>query len=170
MSKAFTKDDAPIWEPQPVISNELRYITPDGHATLTSALRTLLEVERPRLATAAAAAADPVAAATLRDLDKRIHALARRVELSQVLAPPLQDGGRVYFGAEVIVEDDAGQRTTFRIVGPDEIDLTRRWVSHASPVGRALLGKSVGDVVTVLRPKGELDYEIVAVQPHVPTR
>jgi len=69
----------------------------------------------------------------------------------------------VFFGAHVTVEDDAGERHTYRIVGGDESDVDKGWISIDSPVARACLGKRVDDVVTVRAPRGELEYTILAV-------
>jgi transcription elongation factor GreB len=77
---------------------------------------------------------------------------------------PRAEGDQVYFGAWVTVEDEDGGRATYRIVGPDESDMKQRMISSESPVARALLGKRKGDVVTVQRPKGPADLEIVAIR------
>ena len=144
MSKAFTSeetpDSGPVVRPPPRLApGEVRYVTPEGFA----ALRT----ERDALSHG-----DPRAAL----LDATLAALT-------VLAPAPGPEGKVFFGSWVTVEDGAGSRTTWRIVGPDEADPRRGLVSAHSPVGRALLGREVGDVVEVERPGGRAEYEVVAV-------
>jgi len=70
----------------------------------------------------------------------------------------------VYFGSWVTIEEDGGEIQTYRIVGPDEIDAEKRWISMDSPVGRSLLSREVGDEVTVRRPMGEVTCEIIEVR------
>jgi transcription elongation factor GreB len=77
---------------------------------------------------------------------------------------PPDDRGRVFFGAWVQVEDDAGTETEFRIVGPDEIDPARRHVSMDSPLARALLGKRLDDEVTIEIPGGQRTYAVVGIR------
>jgi transcription elongation GreA/GreB family factor len=75
-----------------------------------------------------------------------------------------QRGDKVFFGATVDVEDEEGERATYIIVGEDEIDSSHGRISYKSPVGRALIGKRLGDTVTVRRPSGEVELSIVAVR------
>jgi transcription elongation factor GreB len=79
------------------------------------------------------------------------------------VSDPTTDAKRVFFSAYVTVEDEDGNEKTYRIVGADESDLERGFISIDSPVARALLGKREGDEVTVRVPKGEVEYTIVAV-------
>ena len=81
---------------------------------------------------------------------------------------PRQERGRDERPHDETVEDEEGQVTTYRIVGPDEIDASNRWISMHSPMGRALLSRNVGDEVSVQRPKGDLVYEIVEVRNSAP--
>jgi len=76
--------------------------------------------------------------------------------------PP--DDGRVYFGCWVTIEDAEGTELTYRLVGPDEIDAEKKWISMDSPMGKSLMGRHVGDEVTVQRPRGEATCEIVEVR------
>lgn len=158
MSKAFTSEESP--EPAPVVRaaprlapGELRYVTPEGHAALRGELA--------RLEAARAAARDPAQG----------EALARRAALLEatlatltVLSPDAAPPGRVAFGTWVTVEDDAGVRSTWRIVGPDEADARRGLVSVAAPVARALLGRAAGEEVQAVRPGGPVTLTVVEVR------
>lgn len=73
------------------------------------------------------------------------------------------DQERVFFGAYVTVEDDQGRESRYRVVGADEIDPDRGWISMASPMGRALLGKRLDDEFTVRRPAGDAGYIVIAI-------
>ena len=158
MSKAFTSEEtpeeAPVVRPAPRLApGEVRYVTPEGHAALR-AEASRLEAER-------AGASDPA----------RAEALSRRAALVEatlatltVLAPEAAPEGRAGFGSWVTVEDGAGGRTTWRIVGPDEADARRGLVSVDAPVARALLGREVGDEVEVDRPGGRVALTVVAVR------
>ncbi len=90
----------------------------------------------------------------LREIDRRMRYLTKRLESAVVVDPKQQRGGKVFFGATVELEDEDGHRSTHQIVGEDEIDGAANKISWRSPVGRALLGRSAGDVVTVRRPAG----------------
>lgn len=81
-----------------------------------------------------------------------------------VLPDERKDPGKVYFGAYVRLEDEEGETIDYRIVGPDESDAERRFISMDSPVGRSLLGKREGDEVVVRRPKGDATYAILEVR------
>ncbi|HVO30411.1 MAG TPA: transcription elongation factor GreB [bacterium] len=97
----------------------------------------------------------------LREIDRRLGFLNDRIERSIVVDPQTLTGDRVVFGATVTVEDlESGKVSTYMIVGEDEVDAANGRISHRSPVGRALLGKQVGDEVLVHRPAGELELEI----------
>jgi transcription elongation factor GreB len=81
-----------------------------------------------------------------------------------VVAQPPDDRGRVFFGAWVQVEDETGVETEFRIVGPDELDPARRYVSMDSPLARALMGKRVDDEITIDIPGGRRSYVVVGIR------
>jgi transcription elongation factor GreB len=100
----------------------------------------------------------------LREIDRRIQFLTRRLERATVVAPRTDEPGAVFFGATVEVEDEDGERRTYRIVGEDEIDLTRGDVSWRSPIGRVLLKRRVGDTVLLRRPSGEVELTVVALR------
>jgi len=151
-----------------------RHITPEGYRKLQQELERLWKVERPRVTREVAAAAAQgdrsenaeyiYGKKRLREIDRRVHFLTKRLaELEVVTAAPAQPH-RVYFGAFVALEGDDGERLAFRIVGADEIDPASRWISAESPMARAVLGKEEGDEVTVVRPKGRGTFTILRVR------
>jgi transcription elongation factor GreB len=150
------------------------YVTPDGARRLSEELARLRSVERPRIVQEVADAAAQgdrsenaeyiYGKKKLREIDRRMHYLTKRLESAVVVDPKEQKGEKVFFGATVEVEDEEGRRSTYCIVGEDEIDSKVGRISWKSPVGRALLGKAAGDVVTVKRPVGDLEMEIVSVK------
>jgi len=93
-----------------------------------------------------------------------VRYLRKRLDGLVVVSRPPDDRGRVYFGAWVTVEDDEGHESELRIVGPDEIDPARRYISMDSPLARTLLGKRRDDEVTVQVPGGSRTYVVVAVR------
>jgi transcription elongation factor GreB len=100
----------------------------------------------------------------LREIDRRVRFLRKRLEGLVVVSRPPDDPSRIYFGAWVRVEDDEGHETEFRIVGPDEIDPARRYVSMDAPLARALMGRGVDDEVTVEVPGGRKTYVVTEVR------
>lgn len=96
----------------------------------------------------------------LREIDKRLFFLNDRIERAVVVDPSTLSGARVQFGATVTIEDEDGKVSTYQIVGEDEVDAAAGKISHRSPVGRSLLGKEVGDSVTVHRPAGEIELTV----------
>lgn len=100
----------------------------------------------------------------LREIDRRVHFLTKRLESAEVVEPRTDGERRIFFGAMVDVEDEDGKRATYRIVGEDEIDLTRGDISWRSPLGRVLLKKEEGDSVVLKRPNGDVELSVVAVR------
>ena len=100
----------------------------------------------------------------LREIDRRVRFLSKRLDEVVVVSEPPSDPERVFFGAWVTVEDEDGDEHTYRIVGADESDMTSGWISIDSPVARGLLGKRINDEVLVRVPKGEVTYTIVGVR------
>ena len=150
------------------------YITPEGFQKLQEELDHLWRVERPKVTEAvskAAALGDRSENADyiygkkrLREIDRRLRFLQKRTdELTVVDALPERDD-KVFFGAWVTVEDEEGDQSTYRIVGPDEFDPARAFISMDSPLGRALLGKEEGDEFSFRRPRGEQTLAIVDVR------
>jgi transcription elongation factor GreB len=150
------------------------YITPDGAKKLRDELEQLWHVERPRVTQEVADAAAQgdrsenaeyiYGKRRLRQIDARVRFLTKRLEAVTVVSEPPASNDRVFFGAWVKVEDEDGDEHEWRIVGPDESDVKAGWISMDSPVARALMGKRVGDEVTVKRPAGDAEYTIVAVR------
>jgi len=150
-----------------------RYITPAGFERLRRELEQLWHQERPRVTQEVAAAAAQgdrsenaeyiYGKKRLREIDARLRFLSKRLDELTVVRPSPEQRGRVYFGAWVTVEDEAGEETRYRIVGPDEFDASRGRISIDSPVARALLQREEGDEVTVRRPRGETVYTIVEI-------
>jgi transcription elongation factor GreB len=150
------------------------YITPSGARKLSEELARLRSVERPRIVQEVADAAAQgdrsenaeyiYGKKKLREIDRRMHFLTKRLEKAVVVDPAEQRGDKVFFGATVEVEEESGERRCYQIVGEDEIDSATGRISWRSPVGRALLGKRPGDVVIVRRPAGETEIEILSVR------
>ena len=143
MSKAFTResDDEPD-RPAPLRPAALlppglkNLITPGGAQRGRAELQRLLEVARPPLA---AASGDDEVRRRLQSLDQRVQQLERTLHTAMVTGPPTVDDGTVRFGATVVVRERSGEETAYRLVGVDETDLDRNWVSWISPVAKALL-------------------------------
>jgi transcription elongation factor GreB len=150
------------------------YITPEGARKLRAELEHLWSVERPRVTQEVADAAAHgdrsenaeyiYGKRRLREIDRRLRFLAKRLDVLQVVEPAERKDGRVFFGAWVTLEDEEGGETEYRLVGPDEADANRGDISIDSPIGRALLGREEGDEVTVARPKGAAVFTIVGVR------
>jgi transcription elongation factor GreB len=150
-----------------------KYITPDGARRLNKELDELWKVERPRVTQAvseAAAQGDRSENAEytygkkrLREIDRRVRFLRKRLEGMVVVDKPPSDPGRVFFGAWVSVEDDDGAVSRYRIVGPDEFDAEPGYISMDSPLARALMKKGLDDEVTVEVPGGQRTLVIIDV-------
>jgi transcription elongation factor GreB len=100
----------------------------------------------------------------LREIDRRIHYLTKKLESVTVVDAADRATDQVFFGAWVDVEDEDGRAASYRIVGEDEIDPASGKISYRSPLGRVLLKKRVGDVVVFKKPAGEVELSIVAVR------
>lgn len=149
------------------------YITPEGARRLSEELARLRS-ERPRVVQEVADAAAQgdrsenaeyiYGKKKLREIDRRMRFLTYRLKDAVVVDPKQQRGDKVFFGATVEVEDEDGARATYRIVGEDEVDSANGDISYKSPIGRALIGKRVDDVITVRRPSGEVELSILTVR------
>ncbi|MBX5483134.1 MAG: transcription elongation factor GreB [Myxococcaceae bacterium] len=148
-----------------------QYITRAGADRLHAELKRLTNVERPKVTAEVAFAAAQgdrsenaeyiYGKKRLREIDRRIRFLQKRLEACTVVDPAEQkDTTRVYFGATVTLEDEDGKVSTYQIVGPDEVDTRGGRISMDSPLGRALLGKRLGDTIEVTRPLGEMEVTI----------
>ncbi len=100
----------------------------------------------------------------LREIDRRVRYLQKRIPDLQVIDRPPDDPTRVFFGAWVRLEQQDGGDVEYRIVGPDEFDPAKGWISIDAPLARALLKKTVDDEVRVTLPVGETSYYVVAVR------
>jgi transcription elongation factor GreB len=151
-----------------------QYATPEGARRLREELDTLWSVERPAVTRAVAEAAAQgdrsenaeyiYGKRRLREMDRRIRYLRGRLDGMKIVSEPPSDRGRVFFGAWVTIEEASGARPRHRIVGPDEFDREAGYISMDSPLGRALLGKRIGDTVEVALPAGRLVATIVAIE------
>ena len=160
------------WRPPPEQSTAL--VTPEGHARLKAELDDLWRVRRPevvRALSAAAAEGDRSENAEytyrkkqLGEIDRRVRYLSKRLQALRVVDTVPTDPGAVYFGARVEVEDiDNGDTARYRIVGPDETDAARGWISIDSPLARALLKKHVDDEFEAELPGGRRGFVVVAI-------
>lgn len=177
MSKAFIKEDQESQDDEPEQSSAVpggkNYITPGGHQRLFAELNRLMDVDRPEVVRTVSWAAGNgdrsengdyiYGKRRLREIDKRIRFLTKRLEIAEVVDPTQQKGKTILFGATVTVLDEQEKKKKFSIVGVDETDITKGRISWISPIGKALLQAKEGDVVTIRTPKGEEDFEILKV-------
>jgi transcription elongation factor GreB len=150
-----------------------KFITASGVQRLKQELDHLWRVLRPQVTQAvseAAAQGDRSENAEyiygkrqLREIDRRVRFLRQRLDGMTVVDNPPSDRSKIFFGAWVHVEDEQGQCTRYRIVGPDEADATSGYLSMDAPLGRALLRKSVDDEVTIETPTGAHSYVVVQI-------
>jgi transcription elongation factor GreB len=148
-------------------------ITPVGYAKLRAELDHLWKVERPQVTDEVAAAAAlgdrsenaeyQYGKRRLREIDKRVRWLNKRLEALEVVRSTPNDG-RVHFGSLVTVEDEEGEQHTWQLVGSDEWDVKQGKISALSPIGQALLNKRVDDEVEVRVPKGTMELTIIAIR------
>ena len=188
MNKAFVKepdsDDededeaAPGLPPLP--AGARNYLTPQGYRRLRQELMTLLGDERPKMVETVSWAAKNgdrsengdylYGKKRLREIDRRIRFLTKRLDIAEVADPSLHHGSdQVFFGATVTYANSAGQERTVRIMGIDEADNLAGDVSWVSPIARALIKAREGDEVTLMTPGGVEKLEIVRVQYPAPT-
>ncbi len=181
MNKAFTKesddtgdddDGTPALPPLP--TGAKNYLTPQGYARLRTELLALLDDERPKVVEVVSWAAKNgdrsengdylYGKKRLREIDRRIRFLTKRLDIAEVADPSLHHGSdQVFFGAKVTYADEAGEERTVTIKGIDEVEHLGGEVSWISPVARALLRARVGDEVTLSTPQGPTRLEVLAV-------
>jgi len=181
MSKAFTKetdaddDDAAEGVPPPLPSGTRNYMTPSGYARLRDELLTLMDVERPKVVEAVHWAAKNgdrsengdylYGKKRLREIDRRIRFLTKRLEVAEVTDPSVHHGrDQIFFGATVRYADSAGAERAVTILGIDEAESAKGQVSWISPIARALLKAREGDVVKLATPGGLQELEILSVE------
>jgi transcription elongation factor GreB len=181
MSKAFTKesdqdeDDLPDHGASSLPAGTPNYLTPGGYAALHQELNHLLKVERPKTVEVVSWAASNgdrsengdyiYGKRRLREIDRWLRFLTKRLALAQVVDPAQQAGNdQVFFGAHVTIADADGQEHTYRIVGVDETHLGENSISWVSPMARALIKAREGDTVVVQSPTGPRDIDILSVR------
>ena len=151
-----------------------KYITGEGEKILKEELRQLWKVERPRVTQSvseAAALGDRSENAEyiygkkrLREIDRRVRYLSKRLEEVTVVSAPPDDQSKIYFGAYVTLEEDNGNETRYRLVGPDEIDPRKGYISIDSPLGTQLLGKSIDAELLIDLPTGARKYFVINIE------
>jgi transcription elongation factor GreB len=156
-------------------SDEKNYITPEGFAALQAEFHQLYKVERPEVVRTVAWAAGNgdrsengdyiYGKRRLRQIDSRCRHLMRRMDLAEIVDSRLQQHlEKVFFGAWVTLFNlDDDSEHTYRIVGKDELEPSKGYISWVSPLAKAMLGKTVGDTIKVTTPKGEEQFEIIAI-------
>ena len=153
----------------------MNYLTPAGFRKLKTELNHLMDEERPNVVaqvSAAAALGDRSENADyiygkrrLREIDRRIHFLGKRLEDVEVIDPEKINPSKVVFAAWVKIRDEDEKMFWYQIVGQDEIDPTTGKITFSSPLGKAMLGKSVGDFITFEKPNtGPSEYEIIDIR------
>lgn len=179
MNKAFVRESEGEEEEEAQAVPNLpagtrNYITPGGHARLKSELEHLVKRERPHVVEIVAWAASNgdrsengdyiYGKRRLREIDRRIRFLTKRLEIAEVVDPLRQgDNDQVFFGARVTVVDVEGAENTYTIVGVDEADVARGRISWISPLARALIKSREGDTVRFQSPVGMREIDIVEV-------
>ncbi|RKJ98711.1 transcription elongation factor GreB [Alicycliphilus denitrificans] len=185
MSKAFTKetdagDDEPAL-PAGIPAGGKNYITPQGYARLRAELLSLIDEERPKVVDIVHWAASNgdrsengdylYGKKRLREIDRRIRFLTKRLEIAEVVDPSVHAGSdQIFFGATVTYVDDEGMERTVTILGVDEADNGLQQISWISPVARALLKAREGDEVSLQTPAGTRTLEILSVHYPDPQR
>ena len=179
MSKAFTRetdqtDDEDIGLPA-LPSGTRNYITPAGYARLRAELLDLIDNERPKVVEVVHWAASNgdrsengdylYGKKRLREIDRRIRFLTKRLEIAEVTDPSLHHGNdQVFFGATVTYAEANGAERTVTIMGMDEADALKGQVSWISPIARTLLKSRVGDELKLVTPTGVIDIEVLEVE------
>jgi transcription elongation factor GreB len=184
MNKAFTKesdtDDEEDGVSLPSIPAGTRnYMTPGGFARLRAELLQLMDEERPKVVEAVHWAAKNgdrsengdylYGKKRLREIDRRIRFLTKRLEIAEVTDPSVHHGqDQIFFGATVTYADETGEERTVTILGIDEAESSQHQVSWISPIARALLKAREGDVVKLVTPGGVREIEVLEVRYPVP--
>jgi transcription elongation factor GreB len=177
MSKAFVKEEGGAPEEDEVAAPKLpasgkNYISPAGYARLEAELRKLVELERPEVVKTVAWAASLgdrsenadyiYGKRRLREIDRRVRFLIKRLEGAEIVRSAGRDTDQVFFGATVRLKSGSGEKT-ITIVGVDEVDPANGRVSWISPIAKALIKAREGDTVTLRSPAGEEQLEILEV-------
>jgi transcription elongation factor GreB len=182
MSKAFTRETDASQDDEgggdaaapPLPEGAKNYLTPQGFRRLRAELMSLLDEERPKVVETVSWAAKNgdrsengdylYGKKRLREIDRRIRFLTKRLDIAAVVDPSLHHGNeQIFFGATVRYANDRGEERTVRIMGVDEAESARGDVSWISPVARALLKARAGDEVRLVTPRGPETLEIIEV-------
>ena len=179
MNKAFVResddDEDELDAPESTAPAPRNYITPEGHARLKTELLQLLDTDRPEVVKVVSWAASNgdrsengdylYGKKRLREIDRRIRFLTRRLDKAEVVDPAQQAGNdQIFFGATVSYLQSDGVERTVRIVGIDEVDPLNGQISWISPVAKALIKAREGDTVSLATPAGRLELEILSVR------
>ena len=150
-----------------------KYITPEGEQALRAELHQLWKVERPVVTNTVHEAAKNgdrsengdyiYGKRRLREIDSRVRFLNKRLDELEVVSRAPGDTGKIFFGAWVTLEDEAGEERRWRIVGPDEFDLANGKLSMDSPMARSLMGKAMDDEIVVQTPSGQQVYYVTQI-------
>ena len=158
------------------ISDEKNYITPQGLAALQAEYHQLYKIERPEVVRTVSWAASNgdrsengdyiYGKRRLRQIDSRCRHLMRRMDLAEIVDSSLQQHlEKVFFGAYVTLFNlSDNSEITYRIVGKDELEPSKGYISWVSPLAKAMLGKAIGDVIKAQTPKGEAEFEVIDIQ------
>lgn len=154
-------------------SDPPNYITPYGYERIKRELDWIVHVERPKVVAEVSYAASLgdrsenaeyiYGKKRLREIDKRVRWLRKRLEQVRVVRPSARHEGKVFFSASVTVEDEEGEEQCWQIVGTDEADADAGRISVKAPLAKALLGRGLDDEVLVRRPRGDATFTIVAI-------
>lgn len=180
MSKAFTKEtdndaEDDLDEPEVLPSSTKNYVTPTGFAAMQEELKQLMRVERPKVVEIVSWAAGNgdrsengdyiYGKKRLREIDKRVRYITKRLESAEVVDPKKQQGlEQVFFGATVTYSEEDDSKHTVKLVGIDEANLEEGKISWISPIAKALLKSRVGDEVSVRSPAGMRVLEVIKVE------
>jgi transcription elongation factor GreB len=150
----------------------LNLITPDGYKKLVDEFNELSKKERPLVVQEVSAAAKQgdrsenaeyqYGKKKLREIDKRVRFLDKRISSARIVKPHEQKGTKILFGATVTLENAEGKIITYQIVGEDEVNLNLKRISWKSPLGHELLNKQKGDLITVEVPAGNREFKIIS--------
>src|SRR5258706_3256273 len=183
MNKAFTREsenedadatDGDAGSALPLPAGQKNYLTPGGFARLKAELSNLVDKERPEVVGIVSWAAGNgdrsengdyiYGKKRLREIDRRIRFLVKRLDLAEVVDPGSRDTEQIFFGATVDIENSRGESRTISIVGIDETDTAKGYISWISPMARALLKARAGDTVTLVTPGGLEEIEVLDVR------
>ena len=180
MNKAFTResdadDEDGEGEPSlPLSPGQKNYLTPGGFARLKAELGQLVDKERPEVVGIVSWAAGNgdrsengdyiYGKKRLREIDRRIRFLVKRLDVAEVVDPAARDTDQIFFGATVDIVNRRGEERTISIVGIDETDTAKGYISWISPMARSLLKSRAGDVVTLMTPAGPEAIEVLDVR------